>query len=136
MPETRVGGWLLVLCALMLAVTPLLFAYTTSRTIAALGVRGPGFAAIVIVRLMAVSFGIAAGLALARRRPGAVALAQSALAVSAAVDLLTYLTPSFPRNLPPGDITLLLCAVLTNDAVWFVYLARSKRVRQTYGDDW
>jgi hypothetical protein len=134
MHETRIRGWLLVLCALLLAAAPLLFAYTASRLIAAIGLRGPGFAAIVVARLFAVSFGIAAGLALVRRRPAAVMIAQSALAVSAAVDLLTYLTPFFPRNIPSSDVTLLLCAALTNDAIWFVYLARSRRVRQTYGD--
>jgi len=135
MPDTRIRGWLLVLCALLLVGTPLLFAYSTSLAISTLGRRGPGFVVILVARLMAVSFGIAAGLALARRRPGAVGIARAALVVSAAVDLLTYLTPFFPRNLPSSDVTLLLVAALTHDAVWLAYLARSRRVRQTYGDD-
>ena len=97
-----------------------------------LSMRGAGLGFVLVARLLAAGLGIAAGLALFQVKPGAVTLAKASLIVSAAVDVLVYVTPWSPNNRPPGDATIILIASLLYYASWFAYLARSKRVRATY----
>jgi hypothetical protein len=95
-------------------------------------VRGAGLGFILLLRLLSAGLGIAAGLALFQAKPGAVSLAKASLLTSAAVDLVVYVTPWSPNNRPPGDATIILAASLIYYSAWFVYLARSKRVREKY----
>ena len=97
-----------------------------------LSTRGAGLGVVLLVKLLAAGLGIAAGLALFQVKPGAVSLAKASLILSAAVDVLVYVTPWSPRNRPPGDAMIILIASLLYYAAWYVYLARSKRVRATY----
>jgi hypothetical protein len=129
---TKIRGWLLVLCVLLLVWQPFSLALTTAETLEGLSLRGPGLAIILIVRLLAAGLGIAAGIALFRRQAGAVSIAKASLVFSAVVDTLVYATPYYPNNRPPGDATLVLIVSLAYYAVWFAYLARSTRVRATF----
>src|SRR6476646_7727859 len=117
----RVRGWLLVLCVLLLVWQP-----------NSLALRGPGFAVILAARFLAAALGIAAGLSLLQRRPGAVSLARASLIFSAAIDVLVYATPWYPNNRPPGDAPLIVIGTLTYYALWLAYLSRSKRVASTF----
>ena len=83
-------------------------------------------------RPFAAALGLAAGLWLLQRKPGAVTIARASLIVSAAVDILVYATPWYPNNRPPGDATLILAGSLAYYAAWLAYLARSKRVVAIY----
>ena len=127
-----VGGWLLVLCRLLIVFHPLSLAITASNALAALSVRGAPVAMILVLRLLVVSLGVAAGRALQGGRPGAVRLAEAALVASALTDLFVYTTPYFPNNRPPGDTALYVVASLAYHALWLGYLVRSKRVRITF----
>jgi hypothetical protein len=127
--KPRVGGWLLVLCVLLLVWQPFSFALVASTLLGRIGSRGIPFVLVLFTRLVVVGFGIAAGLALLARRPGAVALAKLSLALTAALDLFVYLTPYFPTNLPPGDAVIYAAASTIYALVWIVYLTRSKRAR-------
>jgi hypothetical protein len=127
-----VNGWLLVLCMLLLVWAPFDTAFSAARALEALPLRGPGLAVILMAQLIAVAVGIAAGLALLGRRPGAVAMANVALVTAAAVDVITYATPYYPNNRPPGDSTLILLGSLAYYAIWMLYLWRSKRVHDTF----
>ena len=127
-----VGGWLLLLCRLLVVFHPLALAVTASGALSALSVRGSAVALILILRLIVVGFGMAAGRALQQVQPGAVTLARAALLASAATDLFVYTTPYFPNNRPPGDTTYYVIASLAYHGAWLAYLARSKRVRATY----
>ena len=98
----------------------------------ALSVRGTAVALILILRLVVVGFGMAAGRALQHVQPGAVMLAKAALLASAATDVFVYTTPYFPNNRPPGDTIYYVAASLAYHGAWLAYLARSKRVRGTY----
>jgi hypothetical protein len=129
----RVGGWLLVLCRLLIVGHPLTLALTGSAALGAIAVRGAAVAIILIVRLLVVAIGIAAGRALQSRRPAAVTLAKTALLLSAATDVFVYTTPYFPSNRLPGDTPLYVLASLIYHGIWLVYLQRSKRVRATFG---
>lgn len=136
MPEASrregVGGWLLVLCALLLVWHPLSLGLVASSTLDRLPVRGLPFALALLLRLLVTALGIAAGLALLTRRGAAVALAKTALVASAATDLFVYLTPYYPNNRLPGDTVWYVAASLAYHGVWLAYLFRSSRVRDTY----
>jgi hypothetical protein len=130
----RVGGWLLLLCRLLVVFHPLALAVTASNALDALQARGTAVALILILRLIVVGFGMAAGRALQQVQPGAVTLARAALAASAATDVFVYTTPYFPNNRVPGDTPLYVAATLAYHGAWLLYLARSKRVRATYAN--
>jgi hypothetical protein len=129
----RIGGWLLLLCRLLIVFHPLSLAVTASSVLNALFVRGAPVAVLLLLRLGVVALGVAAGRALQHLRPDAVALARLALLLSAATDLFVYTTPYFPSNRLPGDTTFYVAASLAYHGAWLAYLARSKRVRQTFG---
>jgi hypothetical protein len=131
MAET-VGGWLLLLCRLLVVFHPLSLAVTASGALSALSVRGTAVALILLLKLIVVGFGMAAGRALQTVQPGAVTLAKAALLASAATDVFVYTTPYFPNNRMPGDTIYYLAASLAYHGVWLTYLSRSTRVRRTY----
>ena len=126
-----IKGWLLVLCVLLLVWQPANLALAASRTLDALPIRGLPFALVLTAQMLATALGIAAGIAILRHAGGAVAMAKTALTVSAAVDLFVYLTPYVPSNRMPGDTPLFVAATLAYYAAWLTYLARSRRVRNT-----
>jgi hypothetical protein len=108
------------------------FAVTASGALQALSLRGLPVALILILKLLVTGLGIAAGLALQNRRPGAVGLARTSLLASAATDVFVYTTPHFPNNRLPGDTVYYVLASLAYYAAWLMYLFRSARVRNTY----
>ena len=132
-PPPAIGGWLLVLCALLLLWGPTSLALVASNALPALSVRGLPLALLLLGRIFVAAFGIAAGIALIARRGPAVSMATFALVLSAAADLIVYTTPYFPSNRMPGDTPLYIAASLTYHALWLSYLIRSKRVKNTYG---
>src|SRR6185436_15172771 len=129
----RVGGWLLVLCRLLIVFHPLSLAVTASSVMNALFLRGAPVAIVLLLRLSVVALGVAAGRMLQHVRPGAVDVARVALLASAALDVFVYTTPYFPSNRMPGDTTFYVIASLAYHGAWIAYLARSKRVRATFG---
>ena len=133
MPE-GVRGWLLLLCRLLIVFHPLSLAVTASGALNAVAVRGTAVVLILILRLVVVGFGMAAGRALQTLQPGAVTLARLALAASAATDLFVYTTPYFPNNRQPGDTVYYVAASLAYHGAWLLYLSRSKRVRVTFAE--
>ena len=127
-----VGGWLLVLCALLLVWGPISFGLVASNALPALSVRGLPLALILATRVIVTAFGIAAGIALITRQGPAVTMAKVALVLSGATDLVVYGTPYFPSNRMPGDTPLYVAASLAYHGFWLAYLFRSKRVANTY----
>ena len=59
-PRTGIGGWLLLLCRLLIVFHPLSLAVTASSAFNALLVRGAPVAIVLIIRLAVVAFGVAA----------------------------------------------------------------------------
>ena len=124
-----VGGWLLLLCRLLVVFHPLSLAVTAAGALGAVSTRGTAVALILILRLVVIGFGMAAGRALQDMRPGAVTLAKAALLASAATDVFVYTTPYFPNNRAPGDTPLYVAATLAYHGAWLAYLTFSRRVR-------
>ena len=127
-----IGGWLLVLCLLLLVWGPVRSAVVASNALGALSVRGPSLAAALVALVLATSFGVAAGIALLTKRGPAVAIGKAALILSAALDLVIYSTSYFPSNRMPGDAPIYIAASLSYHGAWLAYLFRSRRVRNTY----
>jgi len=127
-----VGGWLSLLCRVLLLWQPLALGLVASSALSSLSVRGVSLALVILGRLAVAAFGVAAGLALWRQRPAAVTLAKASLVMSAAADIFVYATPYFPNNRPPGDSELILAGSLAWYGAWLMYLWRSKRVRNTF----
>ena len=128
------GGWLLLLSRLLVVLHPLSLAVTASNALSALPARGTAIGLILVLRLVVVGFGMAAGRALQNLQPGAVTLATAALLASAATDLFVYTTPYFPNNRIPGDTIYYVAASLAYHGGWLAYLARSTRIHATYAD--
>ena len=126
-----IGGWLLILCLLLLVWQPISVGLAASRSLGVLSASGFPAILILLARLLVTSLGVAAGLALLGRRPGAVALAKVSLLLSAATDLFVYTTPYFPNNRAPGETPLYVLGSLTYYTAWLIYLHRSKRVKNT-----
>jgi len=130
--RSGVGGWLLLLCRLLIVYQPVTLAFAASSALGSLSVRGSPLVAAIVVRVAVTALSVAAGLALTNRHPGAVSLAKAALLASAACDIFVYTTSYFPNNLPPGDAPLYVAGSLLYHAGWLLYLLRSRRVRNTY----
>jgi hypothetical protein len=130
--RSGVGGWLLVLCALLLVWHPLSFSLVAAHALEALPLRGTPLALVLAGRLLVTALGIAAGISLLARRPAAVTLAVVALATSAVADLFVYSTPYMPSNRLPGETIWFIAGSLLYHGAWLLYLVRSARVRQTY----
>ena len=121
-----------LLCRVLILWQPVSLGLVGSSALNSLSVRGLPLALVLLGRIAVAAVGVAAGLALWRRRPGAVTLARASLLLSAAADVFVYSTPYFPNNRPPGDSTVILAASMLWYGIWLMYLWRSKRVRQVF----
>jgi hypothetical protein len=127
-----VGGWLMLLCRLLLVYQPLSLALSASAALNSLPTRGPGVLVAIAIRVVVTGINVAAGLALTNRAPSAVSLARVALMLSAACDVFILTTSFYPNNRPPGDTPFYVAATILYHGLWLAYLARSGRVRNTY----
>jgi hypothetical protein len=130
--KSGIGGWLLVLCVVLLVWQPISFGLVAAAALDALPVRGTPLALVLAARLIVTAFGIAAGLALAGRRPGGALMAKVSLVASAAMDLFVYATPYFPNDRRPGETPVYVAVSLAWYGGWLAYLLRSRRVRATF----
>src|SRR4051812_38055102 len=99
----RMGGWLLLLCLLLLVWQPASLALLAAGALDALPIRGLPLALVLVAEIVVAAVGIGAGLALLGRRDGAVTFAKGSLVLSAAMDLFVYATPYVPNNRLPGQ---------------------------------
>jgi hypothetical protein len=127
-----IGGGLIVLCRLLLVYQPLSLALSASAALNSYPTRGSKVLVAIAVRVIVTGVNVAAGLALTNRAPAAVRLAMSALLLSAACDLFILTTSFYPNNRPPGDTPFYVAASLLYHGFWLAYLARSRRVRETF----
>ena len=83
-------------------------------------------------RLVITSVGVAAGIALWLRRPGAIALAQLALALFGLEAAIRFSSRIDLGSAPPGTRLPLAVVIILHNAVWYLYLQRSRRVQAFY----
>ena len=129
----QIRGWLLLLCILLTIWNPATLAVLAAARVGNAGTI-TAFALIVLgIRLMVTSVGVAAGMALWRRRAGAVRLAKASLVLSAIEAVARLSTRVGLSEAPPGTRLPLALALIIYDAAWYLYLEKSRRVRATYG---
>lgn len=122
----------MLLCRLLLVYQPLSLALSASAALNSFPTRGPKVLVAIAIRVVVTGITVAAGLALTNRAPSAVRFASIALVLSAACDVFILTTSFYPNNRPPGDTPFYLLATVLYHGVWLGYLARSRRVRETY----
>jgi hypothetical protein len=127
-----VGGWLQVLVRMLTLWHPIVYGLSSAGALGAVPVRGPSVAIVIAARLLVVAYGVAAGMALRSGRDAAVRLALTSLALSAVMDLFVLTTPYYPSNRMPGETPLYAAATIGYYGGWMLYLARSRRVRNTF----
>jgi hypothetical protein len=130
--QVRLGGWLLLLCGMLLIWQPLSAGISASTVLNSLPLAGSRLVVILLARVAVAALGVSAGLALMGRRPGAITLTQISLIASLAVDLFIYATPYFPSNRGPGETPLWVAGSITYCGFWLVYLNRSRHVRALF----
>jgi len=124
--------WLLVLILLLTIWNPAILALHAASAVWNLGSRSTLSIVVLAVRLAVTSVGVAAGIALWRRRPGAVWLAQlvlMAFGIEAVVRLATRVDLS---SAPPGTRLPLALFIIAHNAGWYLYLQFSRRVKAIY----
>ena len=84
-------------------------------------------------RLIITSVGVAAGIALWLRRPGAVSLAKLSLGLFAVEAVIRLSSRVDLGSAPPGTRLPLVVFVVLHNAAWYLYLHLSRRVRAVYG---
>ena len=84
-------------------------------------------------RLILTSIGVAAGIALWLRRPGAVSLAKLSLMLFGAEAVVRLSSRVDLGSAPPGTRLPLAVFVILHNAAWYLYLHFSRRVRLAYG---
>lgn len=126
------SGWLRLLCLLLLVWEPIAFAAASAGAFNAITVRGVPVVLVLLARLIATALCVAAGRALLDKRPSALALARTALVLSAVVQTVAYVSPWFPSNRVPGLTPLYVIVTVSYYGGWLLFLARSRQVQHLY----
>jgi len=89
--------------------------------------------AFLAARLIFTGIGVAAGIALWLRRPGAVSLAKLSLVLFGIEAVIRLSSRADLGSAPPGTRLPLAVFVILHNAAWYLYLHLSHRVRVVYG---
>lgn len=111
---------------------PLSFAVVAASALERLIDHGVPALLLLALRVAVAALGIVAGRALWMRQHEAPRLGQSWALLHAAAVALTFHTPYFPGNRPPGLKRASLAAIVAWDLAWGAYLRWSSRVRAAY----
>jgi hypothetical protein len=128
-----VRGWLLLLCILLTLWNPGTLALVAAARVESAGTTSTLALVLLGIRFVVTSVGVAAGLALWRKRPGAVTLAKASLMLSAVEVVGRLSTRVGLSDASPGTRLPLALALIVYNSAWFLYLEKSRRVRATYG---
>jgi hypothetical protein len=85
------------------------------------------------IRLVLAGIGVAAGIALWLRRPGALSLAKLSLVLFGIETAVRLSSRIDVGNTPPGMRLPVAVFVVVHNAAWYLYLQLSRRVRAVYG---
>ena len=88
---------------------------------------------VLVARLILTSIGVAAGISLSLRRPGAVSLAKLSLMLFGIEAVVPLSSRVDLGSAPPGTRLPLAVFVILHNAAWYLYLHFSRRVRLVYG---
>jgi hypothetical protein len=123
----------LLLIVILTIWNPASLALQAASTVWDIGSRSTLSIAFLAVRLILTSVGIAAGMALWLRRPGAISLAKLSLMLFGMEAVVRLSSRVDLNSAPPGTRVPLAVFVILQNAGWYLYLHLSRRVRAAYG---
>ena len=124
---------ILILVFILTIWNPASLALHASSVVSAFSTRSTLALAFLAVRIVTTSLGVAAGIALWVRRPGAIWLTKLALVLFAIQTAVRFSTGIDVGAAAPGTRLPLAILIVSHNAAWFVYLHLSRRVRAAYG---
>ncbi len=124
---------ILLLIVILLIWNPASLALQASSAVGSIGTRPTLSLFFLTARLLITGVGVAAGMALWQRRPGAVWLAKVSLMLFG-IEAVARLSSRIDLgSAPPGTRLPLAVFVVGHNAGWYLYLHLSRRVRAVYG---
>jgi hypothetical protein len=126
-----VGIWLLIF--ILTIWNPASLALLAASSIWQIESRSTLSLAFFAARLLITSVGVAAGIALWLRRPGALWLAKLSLAMFGVEAMVRLSSRVDLGSAPPGTRLPLATFIVVFNAAWYLYLHLSRRVRAVYG---
>ena len=133
MDRPRIPLWILPLIFILTVWNPATLALRAASMVSNIESRSTLSIVFLAARLIITSVGVAAGMALWLRRPGAVWLAKLALMLFAIEAVVRLASRVDLGSAPPGTRLPLAMFVILHNGAWYLYLQISGRVRAAYG---
>jgi hypothetical protein len=125
--------FLLVILVFILTIwNPASLALHAASVVSAFSTRSTLVLVFLGIRIATTSIGIAAGMALWLRRPGALRLAKTALVLFAVQTAVRFSLGIDVGGAPPGTRLPLAILIISHNAAWLLYLHLSRRVHAAY----
>lgn len=132
MERGRIPLWILPLIFMLTIWNPGTLALEAASIVWTLDARSTLSLVFLAARLVITSIGVAAGMALWLRRPGAVPLAKLSLMLFGVEAVLRLSSRADLGSAPPGTRLPLAMFIILHNAAWYLYLHLSRRVRAAY----
>jgi hypothetical protein len=129
----RIPLGILPLIFILTVWNPSALALQAASSVWTIGARPTLSVAFLAARLIITGVGVAAGIALSLRRPGAVLLAKLALLIFALEAVVRLASRVDLSSAPPGTRLPLAMFIILHNSAWYLYLQISGRVRAAYG---
>lgn len=133
MGRPRIPLWILPLIFILTVWNPATLALRAASMVSNIESRSTLSIVFLAARLIITSVGVAAGMALWLRRPGAVWLAKLALMLFAIEAVVRLATRVDLGSAPPGTRLPLAMFIILHNGAWYLCLQISGRVRAAYG---
>jgi hypothetical protein len=131
--RSRIPLGILLLVFILTIWNPATLALQAASSVWNIGARSTLSLVFLAARLIITSVGVAAGIALWLRRPGAVRLAKLALMLFAIEAVVRLSSRVDLGSAPPGSRLPLAMFIILHNGAWYWYLQISRRVRAAYG---
>ena len=133
MERPRIPLWILPLIFILTIWNPATLALHAASSVWNIGTRTTLSLVFLAARLIITSVGVAAGMALWLRRPGALWLAKLSLMLFAIEVVVRLASRADLGSAPPGTRLPLAIFIILHNGAWYLYLQISRAVLAAYG---